>query len=296
MHAHAYDEPEEFAGRDVVVLGMGNSAMDIATELSWTPGTVYLAMRRGAYIVPKYVGGKPLDDLTPEWLTRLIARLPFRVRQQLNRRVFDRYLGDMTSYGLPAPDHKLLEAHPTISDLILSRITHGRVVPKPQISHLTEDRVHFVDGTSVHADVVVYATGYRVSFPFFDPEFLSAPDNELPLYRRVFSPDIEGVFFLALLQPLGATMPLAEAQGKWVADYLRGRYQLPPRERMVAEMRADRERMRKRYVASKRHTMQVDFDTYLLELAAEQRAGRKRAAAAGHPLPIPGRARRAVGV
>jgi cation diffusion facilitator CzcD-associated flavoprotein CzcO len=290
MHAHSYDEPEKFVGKDVVVVGMGNSAMDIATELSWTPGNVYLSMRRGAYILPKYIAGKPLDDLTPEWLTRQIAKLPFKVRQLLNRKVFDRYMGDMQDYGLPKPDHKLLEAHPTISDVILSRITHGRVVPKPQISHFTAEHVHFTDGTSVHADAVIYATGYRVSFPFFDPEFLSAPDNELPLYRRVFSPDVDGVFFLALLQPLGATMPLAEAQGRWVADYLRGRYQLPSREVMRSEMAADRARMRKRYVASKRHTMQVDFDSYLVELEREQKKGRRRAAEAGHPLPIPGRA------
>lgn len=292
MHAHSYDEPEEFAGKDVVVLGMGNSAMDIATELSWTPGNVYLAMRRGAYIVPKYVAGKPLDDLTPEWLTRQIAKLPFKVRQRLNRRVFDRFMGDMEDYGLPKPDHKLLEAHPTVSDLILSRITHGRVIPKSQISHLTEDDVHFTDGTSVHADVVIYATGYRVSFPFFAEDFISAPDNELPLFRRVFHPEIDGVFFLALLQPLGATMPLAEAQGKWIADYLRGRYLLPPHSEMLADIEHDREQMRKRYVASKRHTMQVDFDSYLVQLEREQRVGRKRAAAAGHPLPIPGRAAR----
>ena len=267
--------------------------MDIATELSFTPGNVYLAMRRGAYIVPKYVAGKPLDDLTPEWLTRQIARLPFKVRQTLNRRVFDRFMGDMESYGLPKPDHKLLEAHPTVSDLILSRITHGRVIPKTQISHLSEDRVHFTDGTSVHADVVIYGTGYQVTFPFFDPEFLSAPDNELPLFRRVFHPDIEGVFFLALLQPLGATMPLAEAQGRWIAEYLRGRYLLPAPSEMRRDIEHDRETMRKRYVASKRHTMQVDFDSYLVELEKEQRAGRKRAAEAGHPLPIPARAPRA---
>jgi dimethylaniline monooxygenase (N-oxide forming) len=290
MHAHSYDEPEAFDGKDVVVLGMGNSAMDIATELSWTPGNIYLAMRRGAYILPKYVAGKPLDDLMSPWVTKQVAKLPFKARQMLNRKVFDRYMGDMEDYGLPKPDHKLLEAHPTVSDLILSRITHGRVVVKPQISHLTEDRVHFTDGTSVHADVVIYGTGYKVTFPFFDPEFLSAPDNVLPLFRRVFAPEIEGVFFLSLLQPLGATMPLAEAQGKWIAEYLRGRYLLPPHSAMVRDIEHDVEKMRKRYVASKRHTMQVDFDSYLVELEREQKAGRRRAAEAGHPLPIPGRA------
>ena len=50
--------------------------------------------------------------------------------------------------------------------------------------------------------------------------------------------------------------------------------------------------MFKRYVASKRHTMQVDFDSYLFELDREMRAGAERARAAGNALPIAPRARR----
>ena len=76
-------------------------------------------------------------------------------------------------------------------------------------------------------------------------------------------------------------MPLAEAQGRWIAAYLRGEYHLPPRPQMEADMRRERERMFKRYVASKRHTMQVDFDNYLYELGKELKAGAARARAAG---------------
>ena len=82
----------------------------------------------------------------------------------------------------------------------------------------------------------------------------------------MFKPGIDNLFFIALLQPLGATMPLAEAQGRWVAAYLRGEYRLPPVAEMEAEIARERERMRRRYVASKRHTMEVDFDDYLFAL------------------------------
>ena len=117
--------------------------------------------------------------------------------------------------------------------------------------------------------MIVWCTGYKVTFPFFAEDFISAPDNDLPLYRRVFKPGIDDLFFIALLQPLGAIMPLAEAQGRWVASYLRGEYALPPQLEMEADMRRERERMFKRYVASKRHTMQVDFDNYLYALGKE---------------------------
>src|SRR5205823_5788763 len=182
------------------------------------------------------------------------------------------------------------EAHPTISSEILSRLYHGEITPKPNIARLEGDSIRFADGSVERADVVVYCTGYKVTFPFFDEDLLSAPDNDLPLYRRVFHPEIQNVFFIGLLQPLGAIMPLAEAQGGWVGEYLSGDYALPPTPELRRDMERERRKMFKRYVASKRHTMQVDYDDYLLDLEKELRRGRARAATAGRPLPVPPRA------
>jgi hypothetical protein len=85
-------------------------------------------------------------------------------------------------------------------------------------------------------------------------------------------------------------MPLAEAQGAWIGEYLRGDYALPPAPELRSDMERERRRMFKRYVASKRHTMQVDYDDYLLDLEKELRRGRERAMKAGRPLPVPARA------
>ena len=210
LHAHDYrgDEPDVFRDQRVVVLGMGNSAVDIAVEASRSAAATYLAARRGAWVVPKYVLGRPLDQLSTQ------AGIPFRVRQRVVRAALRIAVGDMERYGLPKPAHGPLEAHPTISDDLLSRVSHGAIAPKPNIARLTERTVVFAEGSEVEAGVVVYCTGYRVSFPFFDPGLIAAPDNDLPLFRRVFHPEVPGVFFLALLQPLGATMPLAEEIGR----------------------------------------------------------------------------------
>jgi hypothetical protein len=86
-------------------------------------------------------------------------------------------------------------------------------------------------------------------------------------------------------------MPLAEAQGQWCAEYLKGEYRLPPRDELLADIRRDQAAMRKRYVASKRHTIQVDFDEYLFKLGKERHAGSERARQAGFTLPVPARAR-----
>jgi hypothetical protein len=196
------------------------------------------------------------------------------------------HVGDLERYGLPKPDHKFGEAHPTVSGRALDRISHGRITPKPNIRRLDGDQVEFDDGSRAHVDVVVYCTGYKISFPFFDEDLIAAPDNHIELFRRVFHPEFDDVFFVALLQPLGATMPLAEAQGQWIADYLKGEYALPSRPALLQDIEDDMETMRKRYVASKRHTIQVDFDDYLHDLEKERRAGAERARSKGFALPV----------
>jgi cation diffusion facilitator CzcD-associated flavoprotein CzcO len=224
-------------------------------------------------VVPKYVFGRPLDQISTQ------AGVPFRIRQRFMQTVLRIAVGDMERYGLPKPDHRPLEAHPTVSDDILSRVAHGEVTPKPNIERLTERTVVFADGSEVEADIVIYCTGYKVTFPFFDEALISAPDNDMPLFRRVFHPDRPGVYFIGLLQPLGAIMPLAAAQSEWVCDHLEGRYALPDPAALRADIDAERERMFKRYVASKRHTMQVDYDDYLADLEKERRRGAERARA-----------------
>lgn len=97
----------------------------------------------------------------------------------------------MEQYGLRKPDHRLGGAHPTISADLLSRVSHGEVQPKPNNERLEGDRVRFADGSVEKADVVVYCTGYKVTFPFFDEDFISAPDNEMALFKRTFHPETQ---------------------------------------------------------------------------------------------------------
>jgi dimethylaniline monooxygenase (N-oxide forming) len=270
MHSHAYVDESQLAGRKVVVLGMGNSAMDIAVDASYYAQSTYLAARRGAHVVPKYLFGRPYDQFAGS------ERIPAWVRWPIARALIKASTGPMTRYGLQAPDHRFAEAHPTMSSRILDRLAHGAITPKPSIARLAGDRVHFTDGTSVEADLVVYCTGYKITFPFFDEDLVSARDNELDLYKHLVHPDVPGLYFIGLIQPLGAIMPIAERQSLLVADHLQGRYRTPDRAAMQRDIERKKDRMRKRYVASKRHTIQVDFDDYMSDLARERCAGARR--------------------
>ena len=84
MHSHYYEEEAQVTGKDVVVLGMGNSAMDIAVDASYHAKNTYLAARRGAYVVPKYIFGKPVDQIggaewIPSWIRFPIMSLLLKV-------------------------------------------------------------------------------------------------------------------------------------------------------------------------------------------------------------------------
>lgn len=270
FHAHAYDTPEILEGRRVLVLGIGNSATDIAVESSRIADKTFLAMRRGAYVLPKYIYGKPLDEIQASLASKFPVPLGFiRVSAGALLRLTT---GKMTDYGLPQPDHKLFSAHPTISPELLGRVGHGDITVKPNIAEFTGDRtVRFDDGSEEEIDLVVYCTGYKISFPFLDRSVIDVVDNHVPLYRRVVAPGAPGLFFVGLLQPLGAVMPLAEAQAHWIADLLERRIALPSPSAMRAAIADEETAMAKRYLNSKRHTIQVDFYDYLRLLRRERR-------------------------
>ena len=185
--------------------------------------------------------------------------------------------GRVTDYGLPEPDHEVLHAHPTVSQDLLTRLGHGDITVRPNIDRFEGAKVFFTDGSSGEFDVVVYCTGYKVSFPFLTDTVVDAEDNHVDLYRRVVHPDHPGLYFVGLLQPLGAIMPLAEAQAEWVGDLVTGAGALPSEKEMRRQIAAYDEGLRKRFVASKRHTMEVDFHSYRAELARERKLSQKRA-------------------
>ncbi|HXQ88669.1 MAG TPA: NAD(P)/FAD-dependent oxidoreductase, partial [Solirubrobacterales bacterium] len=271
LHAHHYREPDILRGKRVLVLGLGNSATDIAVESSRIADRTFLAVRRGAYVLPKYMNGKPIDEAVHP----LASYLPLSVQRFFAMKGLEIAAGDMTTYGLPKPDHKLFEAHPTVSSELLPRLGHGDITVKPNIDRYTGGRtVRFVDGSEEEIDLVVYCTGYKITFPFFEPKVFAAPENRLPLYRRVVSVERPGLFFIGFIQPLGPIMPLAEAQCEWVADLLAGKTALPPAGEMKREIAREERKQAKRFVASKRHTVEVDFHPYLREIRRE----RKRAA------------------
>lgn len=280
IHSHHYIDPQTplaLSGKRILVVGIGNSAADITVELSSRSlqNRVTLSTRSSAWIVPKYIAGQPGDKL---W--RTTPYLPLSWQRKALQIIMPLMGTDPTLYGLPAANHKLFEAHPTQSVELPLRLGSGDVIPKPNIVRLDGATVVFDDGTSDEFDVIVYATGYNITFPFFDPEFISAPDNHIRLYKRMFKPGFDDLVFIGFAQAVPTLFPFVECQSRLLAAYAVGRYALPPVSVMEQVIDADQRLYTGHCTDRPRHTQQVDFFHYEHDLRKrELPAGFKRAQA-----------------
>jgi hypothetical protein len=279
LHALDYDGAEAFAGRRVLVVGMGNSAMDIATELSYAAQRTLLSVRHGSWIIPKRLLGKPADQVVKPWVA---VHVPWQIRQPVSQLLLRATVGPPERIGFPPPQRGLFQDHPTITDTVPSRIAHGAITPVGPIDSFDGDHVRFADGRREQVDAVVWCTGYRVALPFLDQSLVGPDPKELPLYKRIFHLEAERLYFIGLMQSTGSALPIVERQSELLAAHLAGRWALPAgKDAMRKECAARRRRSRRRWGEHGRPAMRVDFDGYMHELAREIAAGARRARAAG---------------
>lgn len=269
IHAHDYRTPEPFQGKRVMVVGIGNSGVDLACEMGRHAAAAFLSTRRSAHIIPKFALGRPLDEYT----SSAFSRLPLRLQQILYYYMLYWVRGDQRDYGVPLPPNPILAEHPTVSQDLLHMVKAGLVTMKPNVARLVGNKVRFVDESEEFLDAIIYATGYKISFPFLPPEVYQVQANEMNLYLNVVPPERPGLFFIGFIQPLGAIMPLAELQAQWVAKLLRGERALPDKDALWREIDRSQIAIRKRYIASRRHTIEVDFFPYKERLEREMRRG-----------------------
>lgn len=258
MHSRDYRHPNSFKDKNVLILGVGNSGVDIACDVAPLTAHTYLASRRGAHIIPRYLLGRPTD----KWTTQFFSRFPLSVQQALFSLIVGLSRGRQSSTTMPVPPTKILTEHPTLSTELLPLVKSGKIKPKPAIERLNKSEIIFTDGSREKIDVLICATGYQISFPFLDEDVVSTTENRVNLYGNVVHTEHAGLYFIGLIQPLGAIMPLAELQAKWVAGLIAGRLKLPTHDTMKQAIINDRATLSNRYVPSIRHTIQVDFFPY----------------------------------
>jgi cation diffusion facilitator CzcD-associated flavoprotein CzcO len=262
IHSRQYKTPDILASRRVLVVGAGNSGCDIAVEAAQHASAAFLSMRRGYHFLPKFLRGKPID-VAGETLHRW--GLPLWLRRAVARALIHVAVGPLENYGLPRPDHRLFESHPIVNSQLLYELGHGRIRVKPNISELRGREVKFVDGTHESIELIVYATGYRISFPFMDADLILDERGRPRLYLNAFHPQRDDLFVAGLIQPDSGLWGLADLQCRIMAHYLRGLARDPSSVAWFKQLKsAGRVDLGQgvRYLDSPRHALEVEYYGY----------------------------------
>jgi dimethylaniline monooxygenase (N-oxide forming) len=252
IHIFDYHDPVspiDCRGKRVIVVGLGTSAAELAAELSdpnssiGAAGQVIVSARSGRWVLDKLINGKPIDAGTPhpaEPLPRLLRALPPRLGIYLLQRgmgvVLKRHVekhGGFEGLGLPRPVIKPWEERPTISLDFIPALKQGRIDVRPEMIGFDGHRVRFADDSETEADVIIFATGYELEFPFLTTEVLGCKAPDLSLYQQILHPAQDNLFFLGCLRLSCSLWPVAEQQGRWIAKLLTGQFTLPARTKRV---------------------------------------------------------------
>jgi len=213
LHSSAYYDTSTFADKRVLVVGAGNSGVDIACDAAASAEKAFLSVRRGYRFLPKHVFGVPLDVFInhggqpPAGMT---------VPEDPNKLV-DALVGDLTRFGLPAPDHDVLASHPILNDQVIHHFNHGDLTAKPDVARLEGGEVVFVDGSREQVDVVLLATGYEYKMPFLDETLFEWKSGHPQLYLNIFNRSVDSLYVIGFIEFADAAYERFEEMAQLVA-------------------------------------------------------------------------------
>ena len=280
LHSHYYREPATFVGKRVCVVGVGNSALDIASDLAMTGARTVLVARSNALIIPKLVFGRPFwDTIRPFYKPWVPAWVRAKALQSLVYVV----QGDMAALGFPPTSKKV---HATSNANIVNHIKYNRVAVKQGIGAIDGQKIAFNDGRIEEFDTLIAATGYLIDLDFMEKRVVDVRENGLELYMRIVPPDWPGLYFLAFFNSDTALNWICEAQIRWIREFEMGRASLPPKPEMLGEIAERKTWVRDNFKETPRHGIEVEHLPYFADLRRSMRAAQKRASVPTAPIGI----------
>jgi putative flavoprotein involved in K+ transport len=164
LHAADYRSPAPYAGKDVLVAGIGNTGAEIAVDLvEGGASRVRIAVRTTPHIVRRSTAGWPAQATAV-----LVRRLPVGLVDRAGRLLSRVAVPDLAGQGLPRPEtglySRVVEGAIPVQDVgLISAVKNGRVVPVAAVESFDGDTVALADGTRITPEAVIAATGYERS-------------------------------------------------------------------------------------------------------------------------------------
>jgi cation diffusion facilitator CzcD-associated flavoprotein CzcO len=267
LHSHSYRSPQPFEGKRVMVVGGGNSGLDIAADLAPYAAETYSAARSPVLIMPRMILGVPS--------ARIIAKvsrpwLPWPMQRAILTTISRVYNGTMEQWGLRTPRTR---THPASNATYMAHVSYGRIKVTPDIKGASGKTVQLIDGSTVEVDALIAATGYHIDLPFLG-DLAPVEQRRLRAYKRIVHPDRPGLYFVGFFNVSGgANIAMMDVQSAYVAAVVSGTVILPSPEAMHADIEAERRFMQRRYPRSARYGLELDPVMYRRAIATAM-AGR----------------------
>lgn len=210
IHSSEYHDPSELEGKTVLVVGAGNSGVDIAADASQRAERAFLTTRRGYWFLPKLAYGRPVGDLLQGLIPdeELPAPLRGRTPPEIIALVMESVIGDVTNYGLPEPDHEFGQTHPITNFEVIHALGHGTLEYRRNLERFTDTGAVFSDGREEQIDLVILATGYDLSLPWIDEELVDRVDEIPQFHLGTLVQGAQGLYGAGVLHFAGNTFPV----------------------------------------------------------------------------------------
>jgi dimethylaniline monooxygenase (N-oxide forming) len=273
LHSSGYRAPEAFVGKRVCIIGAGNSAVDIASDICTTAARTVLVARSPVLVMPHFVLGRAIGDIGALLQRRFI---PTAFRRKVMGWLIRAVHGEMTSHGFKPLTHRV---HATISSTIIQDILFERVAVKQGIATIADRDIGFVDGSREQFDCIIAATGFVTEFPFLSEDIVRPVNNRLDLYKRIAAPGWPGLYFVGMINLDTPINHACERQAQWIARVESEALILPSEDDMRADIAAKQVWVEEIFGHAVRHSLQEDSVKYYAELARALRLGWRRKAA-----------------
>ncbi|MYW09043.1 NAD(P)-binding domain-containing protein [Streptomyces sp. SID2563] len=208
LHASDYRSPAPYAGKDVLVVGVGNTGAEIAVDLvEGGASRVRLAVRTVPHIVRRSTAGWPAQATGI-----LVRRLPVALVDRAGRLMARAAVPDLSEHGLPRPDtglySRVKEGAIPVQDVgLIDAVKRGRVQPVAAVESFDKDAVVLADGTRATPDVVIAATGYRRALEPLVGHLGVLDDRGRPVVHGPRTPkQAPGLYFTGFTNPISGML------------------------------------------------------------------------------------------
>lgn len=190
LHSVCYRRPDSFIGRRVLVVGVGNSGAEIASELASAGADVTVSVRNGAHVVPLRLLGIPI-----QYWSLWIQKLPRALQGLVTGATMKAMRLLRGPPVLPPSVRPLLERPPIIGFKLIEAIRAGRINVRGNVLAFTADGVQFADGTREAFSHVILATGFRAALGALGP-LVTRDAHGFARRERVASLDHPRLYFI----------------------------------------------------------------------------------------------------